>query len=134
MGSHRKGRFWRVCRLYFRRFRISVWMLVLVLLGGLVYVNQVGLPGLLKRPLLEKLRARGLDLQFSRLRLSWYDGIIAENVHFGPADQEFSPRLNVAEVQVRLNWGALAHLQVLVDSLMLHQARVSWTFPDTNRA
>src|SRR5258708_3448395 len=119
MGAHHKRRFWRVCRVYFRRLRISMWFLVLAFLAGIIYVNQVGLPGFLKRPLLEKLRARGLDLQFSRLRLSWYQGIVAENVHFGPADQPFSPHLNVAEVQVLLNWNALRHLQIQVDSLML---------------
>ena len=91
-----------------------------------MYLNQVGLPDILKRPLLEKLRARGVDLQFSRLRLSWNQGIVAENVHFGPADQQSGPNLNVAEVQVRLNWKALAQLQLQVDSLMLRQGRVSW--------
>src|SRR5579859_4142563 len=106
MGAHHKSRIWRLCRLYFRSFRILVWLLILAALGALVYINQIGLPDLVKTPLLERLRSRGLDLQFSRLRLSWNQGIIAENVHFGPADQQISPHLNVAEVQVRLNWNA----------------------------
>jgi hypothetical protein len=134
MGANHKSRFWRLCRLYFRSFRILVWLLILTALAGLIYVNQIGLPDIVKRPLLDKLRARGLDLQFSRLRLSWYQGVVAENVHFGPADQETSPHLNVAEVQVLLNWGALAHLRIQVDSLMLRQGRLSWTLLETNRA
>jgi hypothetical protein len=134
MGSHTKSRFWRVCRVYFRRFRISVWMLLLTVLAAVVYLNQVGLPDLVKRPLLQKLRDRGLDLQFSRLRLSWTEGIVAENVHFGSADKEFSPHLNVEEVRVLLNWERLAHLQFQVDSLMLRHGRVSWAFADTNQA
>ncbi|HTL17683.1 MAG TPA: hypothetical protein VL793_10620, partial [Patescibacteria group bacterium] len=132
MGAHQQRRFWRLCRLYFRGFRIFIWLLILAALAALIYINQVGLPDLIKNPLLEKLRARGLDLRFSRLRLSWYQGIVAENVHFGPADQQLSPHLNVAEVQVRLNWNALAHLRVQVDSLMLRQGRLAWALLDTN--
>ena len=134
MGAHHRRRFWRICRLYFRSFRILVWLLILTALGVLIYVNQIGLPDFIKGPLLDKLRARGLDLQFSRLRLSWYQGIVAENVHFGPADLEISPHLNVGEVQVRLNWKALSHLRIQVDSLMLRQGRISWALLETNRA
>ena len=42
-----------MCRIYFRRLRITVWVLILVVLGSLIYVNQIGLPGIIKRPLLE---------------------------------------------------------------------------------
>ena len=134
MGRGHKSRFWRLCRLYFRGLRILVWLLILAVLSVLIYVNQVGLPDVLKRPLLERLRARGLDLQFSRLRLSWNQGIVAENVHFGPAGQQLSPQLKIAEVQVRLNWDALAHLRLQVDSLMLRQGRLSWALLETNRS
>ena len=134
MGARQKIRVWRRCRLCFRSVRIFVWLLILTVLAALIYVNQVGLPDFLKHPLLERLRARGLDLQFSRLRLSWNQGIVAENVHFGPADQQISPHLNVAEVQVRLNWDALAHLKIQVDSLMLRQGRLSWALLETNRS
>jgi hypothetical protein len=72
---------------YFRRLRIGVWVLILTLLGGVLYLNQIGLPDFAKQPLLENLRARGLDLQFSRLRLRWHYGIVAENVRFGRADE-----------------------------------------------
>src|SRR5271166_5648062 len=111
MGKHHTRRFWWICRICFRIFRISVWLLVLAVLCAIVYVNQVGLPEFVKRPLLQKLRERGLNLQFSRLRLRWYQGIVAENVRFGPAEAQFSPRLNVAEVRVELNWKALTHRQ-----------------------
>src|SRR5258708_21481993 len=132
MGSQKTSRLWHTCRVCFRRFRISVWMLVLTTLAAVVYLNQVGLPDFAKRPLLQKLRDRGLDLQFSRLRLSWHQGIVAENVHFGSADQEFSPHLNVEEVRVLLNWKRLAHRQVHVDSLILRHVPVSWAFHEAN--
>jgi hypothetical protein len=134
MGTRQKGRFWRTARIYFRRFRITVWLLVLILLGGLVYLNQIGLPNFAKKPLLENLRARGLDLQFSRLRLSWQHGLVAENVRFGRADEPLSPQLTLAEVRLRFNHAALARLQFQIDSLMLRQGRLVWPLAETNQA
>src|SRR6266446_97783 len=133
MDSGQRKRFWRTCRVCFRRFRLAVWCLVLLLVGFLVYLNQVGLPDILKKPLLEKLHARGLDLQFSRLRLRWYQGLVAENVRFGRADEPFGPLLTLAEVQVRLNHQALARFQLQVDSLMLRQGRLVWPIAETNQ-
>src|SRR6266404_3452202 len=127
-----KSRFWRLCRIYFRRFRITIWFLVLAVLAGLVYVNQIGLPGFVNRPLLEKLRERGIDLQFSRLRLRWYQGIVAENVRFGRADQRLGPQLTVAEVQIELSRHSLTRLQLQVDGLMLRRGRLVWPIVETN--
>lgn len=133
MGTRQKGRFLRTARIYFRRFRIAVWLLILLLLGGLVYLNQIGLPDFVKKPLLENLRARGLDLQFSRLRLSWHHGIVAENVHFGRADEALGPRLTLGEMRLRFNHAALVRLQFQVESLMLRQGRLVWPITETNQ-
>src|SRR5215204_6144280 len=114
MAKRDQSRFWRHCRIAFRRFRICVHVCILTFLCCLIYLNQVGLPGFLKRPLLEKLRERGVELEFSRLRWRWYHGIVAENVRFGQAHEPFSPKLSLKEVQVRLNTRALARLQLQV--------------------
>ena len=127
-----KRRFWRICRVYFRRFRIVLWSVTLLLLGALLYLNQVGLPGFIKRPVLERLRAHGLDLQFSRLRLRWYDGIVAENVRFGQPKEPLAPRLTLREVRVPLNLRALVRFQVQVDGLVLRQGRLSWPLSENN--
>jgi len=132
MAERQKRRFWRVCRIYFRRFRICVWVLILCILASLIYVNQVGLPGFIKRPLLETLRERGVELQFARLRLSWYRGIVAEEVKFGPTAEKFGPHLKLAQVRVQVNWRALARLRLQVDSLELNRGRFSWPIPGTN--
>jgi hypothetical protein len=134
MPDKRKRRgFWRTCRICFRYTRISIWIGILLLLGCLIYVNQIGLPGFLKRPLLEKLRERGLDLQFSRLRLRWDQGIVAENVRFGSADEPLSPEFKVAQVQVELNHKALSKFQFQVDSLRLRRGRLAWPIAETNQ-
>jgi hypothetical protein len=133
MPPRSKNHFWKRCRIYFRGFRIAVWLLILLLLGSVVYVNQVGLPEFAKRPLLEKLRTHGIELQFSRLRWRWFRGIVAENVHFGRTDESSGLRLSLAEVQLRLNHAALKRLQFQVDSLMLRRGTLVWSIEQTNR-
>jgi hypothetical protein len=133
-ATRQKRGFWRTCRLCFRGLRIAVLLLILVLLGALIYLTEVGLPDLAKKPLLESLRARGLDLQFSRLRLTWYRGIVAENVRFGRADDPQSPELTVAQVRLRLDHRALARLRIQVDSLALRQGSLVWRLAETDQA
>src|SRR5213595_1443646 len=111
MATRPRRRFWRICRIYFRRLRIFIWLLILAIVAASAYVNQIGLPGIIKKPILQKLRARGIDLQFSRMRLRWYQGIVAENVRFGQADQRFSPKLTASEVQVRISHQALKRFE-----------------------
>src|SRR5437899_5936387 len=132
MKPRPKNRLWRVCLIYFRRFRIAVWLVLLVLLGALLYLNQVGLPGPIKKPLLDQLHARGLDLQFTRLRWRFHQGIVAEDVRFGRADDTQGPRLTLAEVQVRVNLRSLCKLRPQVDSVMLRRGRLIWPFASTN--
>jgi hypothetical protein len=132
--AHPKHRFWRVCRVYFRRFRIAVWLGLFMLVGTFVYLNQIGLPDFVKKPLLEKLRQRGLNLQFSRMRLRWYEGVVVDDVRFARADEPLSPQLTLAEVQVLFNVRALTHFQVQLDSLVLHNGRFLWPLTETNES
>lgn len=133
MPANRKRRFWRICRICFRYTRIVLWLLILLLLGCLIYVNQIGLPGFVKRPLLQKLRERGVELQFSRLRWRWDQGIVAENVRFGEANEPLSPEFKLAQVQVQLNYEALRKFQFQVDSLRLRRGRLAWPIAETNQ-
>lgn len=134
MAARHPSRFWRICRVYFRRFRIAVWLAILILVAAFTYLNQVGLPGFVKKPLIENLRSRGLDVSFSRLRLRWYRGLVAENVRFVRSDELLSPSFAIGEVQVRLNRPALARLQLQVDSLVLREGRLVWPVAETNKA
>ena len=127
-----KSRFWCTCRTCFRRVRICVWILILCLLGSLWYLNRIGLPDFVKRPILEKLRTRGLDLRFQRLRYRLDRGLVAEQVIFGSSDSVTAPRLTAAEVAVHLNYWALLTLHLQVDSLLLRQGLLVWPIPDTN--
>jgi hypothetical protein len=110
-----------------------VWLICLLLLGSVLYLNQIGLPGFLKDPMLEKLRAQGIDLQFSRLRWRFYQGIIAENVTFGKTNDVAGPRASAAEVAVQLNRQALRHLQLQVDTLRVRHGQITLPVTDTNQ-
>lgn len=135
MSESRPKKFWRLFRVYFRRFRISVLLVLLSLVIGLFYLNQIGLPDFLKSPLLEQLRARGIDFEYGRLRLRLFHGIVAENVRFGRARQSGIPELTAARVELPLNQQALIHGQIIPEGLMISEGRLSWEVPelDTNR-
>lgn len=109
-----------------------MWLLILSLLAAWLYLNQEGLPDFIKNPLLEKLRARGLDLQFSRLRLRWYEGFVAENVRFGAADDVLSPQLTLREMKLSLDLQALSRFKFQVESLTLRHGRLVVPVADTN--
>ncbi len=98
-------------------------LLLLLAVGAFIYLNRVGLPNFLKTRLLTEVRSHGLELEFQRVRLRWYQGIVAEGVRLRPAGQTNGPQLQVQEVQLRLNADALKQRRVQVDSLLLSQGR-----------
>lgn len=134
MSKRTPSRWWRICRCFLRGVRVGVLFLLLFLLTAVIYLNEVGLPGFLKRPLLEELHGRGIDLQFSRLRWRWNRGLVAENVRFGRTRQEASgPKLLIKTVEVKLNHAALAKLHIKIDSLILHGGQMIWPVNETNQ-
>lgn len=132
MAKQDKPRGWQRFRVIFRRCRITVWLVILAVVSALLYLNCVGLPGFIQRPILEKLHARGLDLQFSRLRWHPSQGIVAENVFFGRTNDIESPQLTLKEMQVRMDYRALLRRQFQVDSLQLRQGRLVWPIVSSN--
>src|SRR6478736_3980509 len=132
---HRRSRFWRKCCIYFRRFRITVWLVILVVLSALIYLNLVGLPDFLKRPLVAKLAEHGLELEFAALKLHWSRGFVAEQVHFGAhstTNSPFLPQLTAGEVELNLGLRALVVGRLQVDSVALREGKLAWTLVGTN--
>jgi hypothetical protein len=132
MSARKNNRFQRLLRIYFRRFRICSWLLILTVLAALFYLNQIGLPEFVKKPLLEKLHARGIDLQFTRLRLRFDRGLVADNVRFGTPDNPASPQLALKEIQLRLDYAALMKRRLRVDSLVLRGGELNWPLATSN--
>ncbi|HKS36005.1 MAG TPA: AsmA-like C-terminal region-containing protein [Verrucomicrobiae bacterium] len=115
---------WQRIRRPFRWCRIALWSLILFLLGSFLYLNVIGLPQFLKAPLVTELRARGIDLEFSRLRLRWFQGLVAESVHMGGTEYAESPEFSVAEVAVKLDLSALRRFRFKVSSLIVRDGRL----------
>ena len=125
--------FWHKCRVGFRWCRISVWLVVLAVLCAVVWLNQIGLPDFLKTRLVATLHERGIDLEFSRMRLRFERGIVAENVRLGGGASRSDRYLTLAEVQLQLDFHAFLHRQVQVEGLVLRQGRLVWPLSPTNR-
>lgn len=121
-----KHKFWRLCRIYFRRFRISIWIVTIVILSGLLYLNRVGLPDFVKRPLVSKLREQGVALEFAVLRWHWGDGFVAYKVSFGSMHEPAAPVLLAEKVQIKINSRALLARRLQVDLLELQDGQLNW--------
>ena len=118
-------RAWRIGRVCFRWVRIVVWLAVLSLLCGYIYLTQIGLPEFLKQKLVAELHTRGLDLQYEEMRLDPLGHIIAENIRFERADDPSSPKLFIGRVGLSLDWEALKQRRLVIDSLLIRKARLT---------
>jgi hypothetical protein len=125
--------FWQRLRIYFRRFRIAVWLLVFFVIAAALWLNVVGLPGFIKTPLLEKLRVRGIELQFTNLRLSWYRGFVAYNVRFGRPDRPDAPQFSARRVELPFSGVALRHFDFSVSGLVLSDGELKFPINETNQ-
>ncbi|MEI8291177.1 MAG: hypothetical protein WCH99_17050, partial [Verrucomicrobiota bacterium] len=124
--------FWRQCRITFRWFRIAVWLAVLAALGGLLWLNRVGLPDFIKTSLVASLHERGVALEFSRMRLHFVHGVVTENVRIGQPQTPDSPAFSAREVRLRLNYSELLHRRLQVDGLVLRDGKFTLPLPPTN--
>jgi hypothetical protein len=132
-ANEKKRGWWPRCRRVFRGVRICTWTLILILVLVFAYLNEIGLPGFVKGPLLKRLQARGIDLQFTRLRVRVYRGLVADDVRFGRTGEDAAgPHFSARETEVKLSYAALFKLRLSVDSLVLHGGRMVWALPATN--
>ena len=115
--------FWRQCRIAFRCFRFGVWLLVLATLALLLWCNRVGLPGFVKSRLVATLAERGVQLEFSKLRLSFIRGFVAENVRAGATGATNGAAFAARQVQLKLNYSALLHQRWQLDGLVLRDGQ-----------
>ncbi len=124
--------FWRKCRYWLRCVRFAVWALLLVGLLAFAWFNLVGLPNFLKSQLTATLHERGLDLEFSRMRLRPAHGFIAENVRVGGTNDANATRFTAKEIQLRLDYGALLRGKFELYGLVLHQGEFTLPATPTN--
>lgn len=124
MARRWKSRGWRIARVTFRWCRITVWVLILALLLAIIWLNHHGLPDFVKDQLVVALRERGMELQFTRMRLAWYRGVVADNIQFGRSGQPRGPRASATEGEVHLSGRALRQFRLEVEGVALRGGRV----------
>ena len=124
--------FWRKCRYVLRCVRFAVWVVLLAGLLAFAWFNLVGLPNFLKTRLTAMLHERGLDLEFSRMRLRPAHGFIAENVRVGGTNDANATRFSAKEIQLRLDYAALLHGKFELYGIVLHQGVFTLPAPPPN--
>ena len=125
--------FWRKCRITFRWFRIAVWLVLLTALAALLWLNRVGLPDFLKTRLVATLHERGVELEFSRMRLNLVHGVVADNVRIGQGKTDSRPDFSARQVQLRLDFPALLKRRLQVDGLVLRDGKFTLPLSPTNQ-
>ncbi len=123
--TRRARRFFRWCGTLF-----LVGILFLVLAG--VYLNRVGLPDFLKRPLLAQLRAKGIHVEFDRMRLRWYRGIVVDQAQFTFLKPALQPKFTASEAELNLNYRSLLDSNLKIDSLTIKDGNLVWPTSKTN--
>ncbi len=119
-----RTRFWKNCRLCFRLCRIGILLLILAAVCALVWLERKGVPDFAKQPIIQALRQQGIELQFTRLRLSFYRrGFVADNVRVGGETPD-TPSLSVQQVQLQLDYDALLHRKFQLNGLVLRQGKL----------
>lgn len=119
-----KRRVFRILLTAFRWLRISLWLVVLILLSAFLYLHVADMPQCVKTPLLNALRQRGINAQFSKMRLGWSQEVLLKNVSFGPADETNGPSLSVGAAEIRLNLPALLHGEFKIKSFTVSDGRL----------
>src|SRR5580700_9824571 len=95
--------FWRKCRIGIRWLRRAVLVAVLAAICAVIWFDRVGLPAFLTDHLVAALHEHGLDLKFSRMRLTFSSGLVAENVHLGRGESSQSPSVSARQVMLEIN-------------------------------
>src|SRR5882724_10962707 len=124
MAAKPQRRFWRIARRLFRWFRITLLLLVLALLVFAIWLNRSGLPDFLKERLVFELRSRGVELRFTRMRLVWYRGIVADHIQFGRRGDTNGPRVSATEAEVHLRVRPLLHRELDLEGVALRGGHV----------
>src|SRR5512134_1917012 len=106
--ARRRG--WRIFLTTFKWCRISILLAILVVVVLGLFLNRVGLPDWVESRVIAQFRGLGWDVSFSRLRLRWYHGIVAEDLQLQRTNTISGPHLFIRVAEFRLNAKALQHL------------------------
>ena len=123
----------RILRRLFRCARTTLLIVALLVVVAGFFLNKVGLPEFVKKRVVAQLRAKGWEVEFSRLRLRWYRGLVAEDLQMRRANNQPGPLLFLESAECRFNRDAYRHLKLEVTTVLLSGGRVAVPFARTNQ-
>jgi hypothetical protein len=132
MEPQKKSRLLHRLRVTFRWLRITVWFFLFLVVVALAYLQLIGLPDYLRRPLLARLRERGVEAQYSNIRLGFGPEVVIDNGAFSWTDQPLSPRVSGETAIVHFDPSQLKHRRIKADSLRLTQGSLEIPLSATN--
>ena len=82
---------------------LSFTLIGLTIVGGLIYLNQVGFPGRYGDWLKSELANKGVHLSFETLRFDFKQGLVATDVSFYSDEGQLVPILEGSEIALDLD-------------------------------
>lgn len=126
------NRFWVWSRRLFRWFRVLVLLLVMAAAIALLYLNRVGLPEAVKSRVVSALEAEGLDLEFTRLRLSGYRQVVIDDVWL-IATNATTPLIFAArQAELRFDRAALRTFDFKLETVTVENGTLTMDLAETN--
>jgi hypothetical protein len=114
--------------------RYCLWLLVVLALLGLAWINVVGFPDFVKQRVTAALQERGVTLEFSRMRWRFIRGIVVENAIIGDRQvHSDKPVFTAGQIQLRLDYGALAHRKFQLTGVVMRDGILTLPINPTNR-
>ena len=103
----------------------SVQLLLFVAVPAVIlWLQFVGLPGFLRGPVVDAARQQGLDLEFSRMRVSIFQGLVLDDVRLSAKSLPPDNELAVDRASIAVDWRRLLQGKFEISALELHGAQV----------
>lgn len=115
----------RIGRYLIRVCRFIILLFILCILASIVWLNVVGLPDFAKNAIHDELIKHGFDLNFSTARLSWHQGIVAEEINFGSSKILGDSQIFIDSLKIDLDLKCLFSGRFSVNSIELKNAKLS---------
>ena len=131
MAKRIQRRFSRVRRI-FRWCRILFLLLVLAVVVSGIYLNTIGLPGFLKNPLIARLKEAGVEVEFGRMRLRWYRGVVVDHATFTFLKHPLQPIFFSDETELNPDLRSLSGPHLKLNSLAIKNGTLVWPVSKTN--
>jgi hypothetical protein len=112
-----------------RVLRLGLGLIVLTAVALGLFVHHVGVPEPLLRHITAQLENRGWAVTFSRLRLRWYRGVVAEGLHLCRVEAPHRGQLFAEDAEVVLDWPALRSGRLQLNELRVRSGRLVLAVP-----